>query len=724
MAIFTLEVAADGIAELRFDTPDARVNTFGRQALQELGERLGEIEEAVRGGRVKGVVFTSAKPDNFIAGADINVIGQLDSEEQAREAGTYGQDLFDRVQDLPVPTLAAINGSCVGGGLELALACDYRSAADSPKTQIGLPETQLGIIPGWGGTFRLPRIAGWEQATKMILAGSTVDADRALRYGIVDAVYPAAFFGEWTRKLFADLVAGKPAVARARSKATKRRRWLVERTGIGKALLFRTAKKQTLARVGTHYPAPLAALRVLAKTKRGKLRSRAARRRAMRVENRAFGALAYSPVCKNLTQIFFAREAAKKQAVLTDAAADYRVDQAAVLGAGVMGGRIAWLLAGRHVNVVMKDINWDAVAGGYQSASQAFARQQKRRKIDARQFNLGMNRIHGAVDYRSIGAPSLTIEAVVERIEVKQAVLAELEPLLSDDAIIASNTSALSIDQMAAALRRPERFVGMHFFNPVDRMPLVEVVQGAKTAPEVVGNITKLALRLGKTPVVVKDSPGFLVNRILLPYLNEAAVMLADKVDVVTVDRQYTDFGLPMGPYTLLDEVGIDVGSHVAKTLHSAFGDRVATAPFLDALTDRKDLLGKKGGAGFYLYQRGRKRATNPAMSALIAAQRPAGASTPSRSDILDRGLLSMVNEAARTLSEGVVGSAQELDLAMIMGTGFPPFRGGLLRWADSVGIAQVVARLRELAERYGKRFDPAPLLVELADRNGVFYSA
>ncbi len=724
--VFRLETDDAGIATLTFDSPGEKVNTFGTQAMREFDAHLAELEALAAAGTVKGVVFASAKDGNFIAGADIRLIADLASEERAREAASFGQRMFERIQDLPVPTLAAINGSCMGGGTELALACTYRIAADHPKTRIGLPETQLGVLPGWGGTFRLPRTVGWVLATKMILTGQALEPMRALKAGLVDAVYPPAFFDEWTAALFARLAAkgSDSSVERARAKAAKRRKWFLEKTGLGRRLVFRSAAKDLQKKTGGNYPAQTEALRVLKQTSRGGRSSRKARDRAARIESAAFGRLAVSEVSGNLIRIYFGQEALKRQDAVKHAHTDFAVRRAAVLGAGVMGGRIAWLFSSRDIPVVMKDIAWDAVHKGYQSAKDVYDQLVAKRKLDAREVNLRLNHIHGAVDYASIGRPDVVVEAVVERMEVKKAVLAELEGRISPDAIIATNTSALSVDEMAAVLQRPQRFAGMHFFNPVNRMPLVEVVRGSKSDPAVVGDLVNLSLRLGKSPVVVTDSPGFLVNRLLLPYLNEAAQMLSEGVDYLQADRLFTSFGMPMGPYTLLDEVGIDVGFHVAETLHQAFGERMATAPILDQVKAQPEFFGKKTGAGFYRYSRGKQTGVNPAMQDLVRkhAAKHGSARRPDSRDIFDRAMLNMVNEAAYALEAGIVGSAQELDMAMILGTGFPPFRGGLLRWADAEGTKKIADRLSALAEQYGSRFKPAPLLVQLAGSGARFH--
>ena len=738
----TLHVDDNRIATITVDRPGAKLNTFNQDVLEQLARHITTIKTRAIGGDggddgpIAGVLIKSGKAGSFIAGADINLIAGLETESAAQEASAAGQEVFSQLADLPVPTVALIDGVCLGGGLELALSCTYRIATDNSATRLGLPETQLGVLPGWGGTFRLPRTVGIEEAVKMILTGSPADAGKALRIGLVDLVYPAAFLEEWGKAALLEVVArgSHGQIERNRAKAAKRRKKLLEGNPLGRWILFSQARKNVISRTGGHYPAPLTAVNVLARTARGRRRRpepEHTRKRALQLEHHAFGRLAVTPECTELVRLFFAREAVKHHPVLEGTGKERVIRRAAVLGAGVMGGRIAWLFSKNDIPVVMKDIALDAVHKGYQSAKSVYDVLQKKRKLDAREAMLKLDLIHGTTEYAALGRPDVVVEAVVERMDVKTTVLQELESYISDTAIIATNTSALSVNEMAASLAHPERFVGMHFFNPVNRMPLVEVVRGRKSDDEVVAAVVRLALSLGKTPVVVDDSPGFIVNRLLLPYLNEAAMMLSEGVDIPAVDRIYTDFGMPMGPYTLLDEVGLDVGVHVADTLHAAFGDRMAVAEILEAIRGTATLLGKKGGAGFYRYTGSRQGDLNPEMVRLVANHRShvgSGASGPGKGslltdeDILDRGMLNMVNEAARVLEEKIVSGPQELDLAMIMGTGFPPFRGGLLRWADSRGIAGIRDRLNELSERYGERFTPAPLVEELADKGGSFY--
>ncbi len=448
----------------------------------------------------------------------------------------------------------------------------------------------------------------------------------------------------------------------------------------------------------------------------------------MAIELQHFAELAPARISKNLIQLYFGREGAKKHPDLKPEPTT-TVEESAVLGAGVMGGKIAWLLSKGDIPVVMKDIDWGAVQKGYQSARESYSHLEKRRKLDAREVNLKLHHITGTTSYDDIGDPDIVIEAVVERLDVKKRVLAELEEKVREDTVIASKTSALSITEMATVLKRPDRFVGMHFFNPVDRMPLVEVIAGEKSSPEAVSAVGRLAVRLDKTPVFVQNCAGFLVNRLLMPYLNEAVIMAEEGAEFTKVDTLLKNLGMPLGPFTLLDEVGIDVGHEVATTLHQAYGDRMKTGRLFEALEKANQseakLLGKKGGAGFYLY--GKDSKPNPAMRKLIgqAQERNGPAAKLSDFDSVHRPILTMLNEASRALDEGVVQSPAELDLALVLGTGFAPFRGGLLRYVDDeLGISRVHELLKEYAGRFGDRFAPAPLIERPAGQSRGYYQA
>ncbi len=711
VSAFNVEVK-DGVARLVFDLPGEKINVLRSSVLEELSgviARLGADRE------VKCLLVESAKPGVFVAGADLKELAAV--ADRASEVAGRGQEVMNAIEDLPFPTIAVIDGAALGGGLELALACRWRLASDEPSTSLGLPETTLGIIPGFGGTYRLPRTVGLSQALRMILTGRPVDARRALKMGLVDGCHPRGFLEDKARELAARLTAGKPPERRRRPLSVR----IVEGNPVGRAVIFRQARKDVLSKGGAHYPAPGEAIALVRKNRRG------SRDAAMRRESEAIGRLAAGPVARNLISIFFMREEAKKLSWKgahpgLEASPSRKISRAAVLGAGVMGGKIAWLFSKADIPVVMKDISWDAVQKGFESAYGVYKELGSKGRLDARQVNLKMHMISGAVDYGGLGSPDLVIEAVVENLAVKKKVLAEVEGRMGSRAILASNTSSLSITEMAGALSRPDRFLGMHFFNPPNLMPLVEIVPGPGTDPEAVNGACQAALALGKIPIVAADRPGFLVNRLLLPYLNECVRLAEEGADFTEVDRILHGFGWPMGPFRLLDEIGLDVGREVARILHAAYGPRAEPPAAMERLAGRKDMLGRKTGKGFYVYK-GKKAAPNHEIRALLAAGDGAGRGARlSPRDILHRPLLMMVNEAARALQEKAVSGPRELDLALILGAGFPPFRGGLLRYADEMGSTRVRDTLAEYNERLGERFSPAPLLESMIHDGKKFH--
>jgi 3-hydroxyacyl-CoA dehydrogenase/enoyl-CoA hydratase/3-hydroxybutyryl-CoA epimerase len=709
-AAFTLS-ERDGIAELVFDLPGEKLNILRGAVMEELAGILAALS---RRSDIRCLLLRSGKPGVFIAGADIHEIEALRDARAAEEKSRSGQEVFNTLADLPFPSVAVIDGAAVGGGLELALACTYRIVSDNHKTQLGLPETTLGIVPGFGGTYRLPRSVGLVQALSMILTGRPVDGPRAARIGLAHACYPAAFLDDRARELAAKIAGGGAFAARRIRGAIKR--WLAEGNPIGRAFVFRAARNDVDAKGGRHYPALQEALSLLRKS------AHASRARALELEHQALGRTASSRVCRNLVGLYFAREAARH--VRTPQGTSQpagKVSQAAVIGAGVMGGKIAWLFAHHDIPAVMKDVSWDAVQKGFRSAYETFQELTRRGRVDRRRVSMGMHRLSGAVEYASLGTPDAIIEAVVENLSVKKKVLAEVEAEVGAHALIASNTSSLSITEMAQALARPERFVGMHFFNPPSVMPLVEIIPGARTSPETVHRAAQLALDLGKTPIIVKDSPGFLVNRLLMPYLNECGSLVEEGADFRTVDRSLEEFGMPMGPFALIDEIGIDVAAHVAQILGNAFADRMTPSVLLSGVAGTGGLLGKKSGKGFYLYAKGKSHA-NPWIWQLFP--RSSARAPASHFDIIHRPLLAMLNEAARALEDGVASSARDVDLALILGTGFPPFRGGILRWAeDELGIGKAHEMLVLYAQTVGKRFTPALLVSRLSAESKSFSS-
>jgi len=712
----TFEIDSDGIGWITFDDPERSLNVLAEPVMRRFAEMLDDARAAGREGQVKVVVIRSGKPGSFIVGADVDEIAAIEDPSEAEQKIRLGQAILNDVETLPVPTVAAIHGTCLGGGVEVALACTHRLLSDAKKTKIGLPEVMLGILPTWGGTTRLPRLVGLQAALDLLLTGKQIDARKAQRIGFAAEVYPEHIFQE----MVGDFAQNAPERPRAGSqrKANLVTR-LLDGTALGRKLVLRTARKRVLSSTGGHYPAPLRILDILDKHQTGPLEQ------SLTAEASLAAELVVSAVSKNLVHVFHMREAARRGTSATSGDSTPRtVTNLGVLGAGIMGGGIAQLAAYNDVRVYMKDIRHDAVTGGLQHARQLFDKAVKRRKLSTREARQCMEIVTGGLEYHGLSAAELVVEAVVERMDVKRAVLRETEQNVDAACVLATNTSSLSVDEMADALERPERFCGMHFFNPVHRMPLVEVIRGSATDAVSIATVYAFALKLGKIPVVVGDGPGFLVNRILGPYLNEAGFLLGDGASVGQIDAQAKQFGMPMGPLRLIDEVGIDVSAHAGAALREGLGDRLTPSPALVALGET-ERLGRKGGRGFYLYdQKGREREIDESVYADLGASVPKERRKFRDRDIRARLVVQMINEAARALDQGIVRTAAEVDLAMIMGTGFPPFRGGLLRFADSLHPKGVLDRTRELETKHGARFEAADLLVELATSDRTFYEA
>ena len=703
---FHLEVGSDGIATLTFDLPGSRVNLFNRESLPELSDTVADLATRTE---IRCLVLLSGKSQGFIAGADVNQIAAATDPQEVREAIELGQGLFQKWSDLPFPTVAAIEGICVGGGTELALASTFIVASDRADTKIGLPETKLGIIPAWGGCTRLPRRVGLTNSLDIILAGKNVRARKALKIGLADALFPQEAFLPLTREFAERAANGGPETDERADLKTL----LLERNPVGRRVVFDQARKQTLEKTGGHYPAPLRALEVIRVGLEDGMPA------GFEAEARAGSELATAAVSKNLIHIFHLMEGAKKDEQYPGVGAEIR--KAAILGAGVMGGGIAQILADKaDLPVRIKDINEESLAGGMEHAAGLFRKQLERRWIRRPEMLTKMNLLRPTLDYGGFGSTDLVVEAIVENLDIKKSVFAELAGVVRDDTVLASNTSSLSIDAIAGDIPAPERVVGMHFFNPVDKMPLVEVVVGQRTGARAVETILTLTRRLGKTPVVVQDGPGFLVNRILGFYLLEALWLLTEGNRIDTIDKAMTDWGMPMGPLALSDDVGLDVGRKVAHILHDAFGDRLPLPEWLDDFDD-PERLGRKTGRGYYLYERGKRQGPDPEVYSRLGLD-PAGGATD-RAAMADRMALAMVNEAALCLEEGIVRNAHDLDLAMIMGTGFPPFRGGLCRWADARGLKSVIGDLERLRESVGPRFTPVEPL-RAAEAAGGLYAA
>lgn len=698
-----LQVPDNGLATLTFDLPEKKVNVFTLQVLEEFQTLLQELSTRRD---IDVLVLLSGKPGTFIAGFDIEEIAGVTDPVQAEEGSRVGHRLFDSWSRLPFATIAAVQGTCLGGGTELCLASDSIVISDRSDIRIGLPEVRLGIVPAWGGCSRLPHRVGITAALDIILAGKAIDPRKALKIGLADALLPDAGFPHYVHQFAAGIVAGQRPAKRNRDLKAA----LLEGNPLGRNLVFNQARKQVLKKTGGHYPAPLRAIEVVEVAVTQGLEA------GLEAEARATGELAVSSVSKNLMHVFRLMEGAKNTPLPAE---PQPIRAAAVLGAGTMGGGIAQLLADRlDVPIRLKDVATEPLAKGLAHASRLFDKQIERRRLSRSEAKRKMNLLHPTLDYSGLERADLVIEAIVEILEVKQSVFADVAERVSDETILASNTSSLSIDLIGEDTPQPQRVIGMHFFNPVHRMPLVEVVCGQATSDRAVSTVVELSRRLGKTPVIVKNGPGFLVNRLLGFYMTESLWLLEEGNSVESIDEAMTQWGMPLGPLALIDEVGIDVAIKVAHILAAAFGDRLPLPPWTDRLTET-GRLGTKSAAGIYRYSGGQRQGPDPEIRGLLGLASPTASS--SAADLVDRLVLPMVNEAARCLDEEIASSAGDVDLAMIMGTGFPPFRGGLCRWADSQDLKEVVSILEVFATNVGERYRPAAALSHAAEAGGLY---
>ncbi len=708
---FRFEMLENHIGLITFDLVGEKVNKFNTPVMQELDILLDDL---AKNQELKCLMIQSNKKGIFIAGADIKEIVTITDLDKGIAVSSQGHLVFDKLAALPFPTIAVIDGACMGGGTELSLACTYRLATDNPRTKIALPEVNIGLFPGWGGTQRLPRLIGLQRSLDIILTGRNLDGLGAYRKGLVDKVIPKEQVKQAALLFANDVVSGVDVLAKSRSRRKQKGLMplILEKNPFGRALVYRIAKKNVLKKTKGHYPAPLSALKAV---KKGLRKSLA---KGMEIEAQLFGPMIISPVSKNLIKIFFWTEGIKKENGTTNPDVSTQpVKKAASLGAGVMGGGIAQLFASRHIPIRVKDINYDAVSKAYQQAATVLKGKLKRRRISKLEFQQILERITGTVDYSGFKTVDFIVEAIVEDIDIKKNVFSELEKHINEDTIVVSNTSSLRIDDMAPAFKYPQRFAGMHFFNPVHMMPLVEVIRGKNTSDETVATTFQLAKKLGKTPIVVGDGPGFLVNRLLLPYMVEAVALLEEGQTPEELDLALEKFGMPMGPIELFDEVGIDVAFKVAKILAVTMGDRMAESDMLQKLVDDKR-LGKKTGLGFYKYE-GKKKISDPTIRTYIDLKNK---SNLSEEGLINRMVYPMINEAARCLDEKIASRPQDVDLGMIFGTGFAPFRGGLLSYADTEGISKVYETLQSLSESGNGRFKPSSALESIYKSGKGFY--
>ncbi len=695
-----------GILAVIFDRPRERVNLLTPAILEALNRLL---DEARSHADLRGILFASAKPGMFIAGMDVDRIARVEDAQQGAEAARFGQSVFQKIAELQRPSVCVIRGTCLGGGTELALACTYRIASDGPEVRIGLPEVKLGIVPGFGGCQRLPRLVGLTVALDLILSGRALDARGAEKIGLVDRVVPQAYLQRESVRLLKRAIDGKETKGRERAWHAR----LPEKIGPLRSLILKQARKRAGAKVNPRdYPAPFKAIEAIEAAFTHPLTA------GLDLEARIVGELIASRTSKNLMWLFKSQTALKSQrsGLL---AVPRKIRRMGVVGAGIMGGGIAQLAADKGIPVRLKDVQYRAILSALQTAQGIWQRKLRRRRITRREMTQKMGFISTTLDETGLKHVDLVVEAVVENLEIKQEVLAALERRMDERSVFASNTSSLPISDIAARALHPQRVVGMHFFNPVHRMPLVEVIAGRRSSPEAIATVQALAVKMGKVPIIVRDGPGFLVNRILTFYMNEAISLLSEGVRIGAADGAMKAFGMPMGPFEVLDEVGLDTAKHVGEVLSAGLGKRVGgDGSLLDALVSA-GRRGKKNGRGLYRYKDGRRTSPDGDVYGLVGAPTPR--ELPPET-LQERMVLAMVNEAAYCLEEAVVREPRDVDVGMVMGTGFPPFRGGVLRHADTIGIPLVVDRLSRLADAHGERFRPAESLQKMVRDQRRFY--
>jgi 3-hydroxyacyl-CoA dehydrogenase / enoyl-CoA hydratase / 3-hydroxybutyryl-CoA epimerase len=718
----------DGVAILTLDLPGEPVNTLS-PATGALFDSA--LSRALEDTAVRAVVFISGKPDGFVAGADVRWLGSLQTKEDGEKASREGQAGFTRLAAYPKPVVAAIHGACLGGGLEWALACSYRICTESPKTQLGLPEVQLGLLPGAGGTQRLPRLIGIAEALDIILTGKSVRPSKARKLGLVDEVVPVPILLDVALMRARALADGSlkvdrthrgdsaPAhgIAAALSALGRKETWTelaLEDNPLGRAFLFDQARKQLLKRTRGHYPAPEKALEVVRTGAEKGLEA------GLKAEAAAFGELLVTDVSRRLREIFFATTELKRDRGVADASVKAKpVHKLAILGGGLMGGGIAYVSAvTAGIPVRIKERDDAAVGRALAHVRKELQGQVDKRRLTARQLDSRMSHVTAGTDFAGFSRADVVVEAVFEDLTLKLKLRDEVEAATGEGSIFASNTSSIPITKLAAGARRPTQVIGMHYFSPVEKMPLLEVITHAGTAPWVTASCVALGKQQGKTVIVVKDGPGFYTSRILAPYLNEAAHLLLDGAEVRAVDEALVDFGFPVGPYQLLDEVGIDVGEKVAHVLQAAFGERMAAPEAMVALV-KDGRLGRKAKKGFYTYD-GKKKTVDETVYAVLPGttkRRPV-----TKEEVVERCVYPLVNEAIRCLEEGILRSPRDGDIGAVFGLGFPPFRGGPFRFVDAFGAAALASRLESLASKLGPRFEPAALLREKAAKGERFY--
>ncbi|MGR5170826.1 fatty acid oxidation complex subunit alpha FadJ [Vibrio owensii] len=697
---FSLKIDEQNIAWLAIDVPNEKMNTLQAAFADEMKEIFAQLKDT---SGVKGMIIHSLKPDNFVAGADVRMLEACTTASEAEALAKQGQELFQQLSDLPYPVVAAIHGPCLGGGLELALACDYRVCTDSDNTRLGLPEVQLGLLPGSGGTQRLPRLIGLLPSLDLILTGKQLRAKKAKKLGVVDACVPETILLDVAEQL---IEKGKNKGNKKQSTKEK----LMSGSGLGRKFVFEQAAKKTNEKTRGNYPATVAILEVIQHgLEKGFVQGQ-------ELEAKRFGELVMSSESKALRSIFFATTEMKKE---NGAEAEpVAVNRVGVLGGGLMGAGISHVsVAKAKVPVRIKDVSNDGVLNALNYNYKLFEKQRKRRIISKAGLQSKMLQLSGGIDFTSFNHIDVVIEAVFEDLDLKQTMVADIEANAKPETIFATNTSSLPIHKIAEKAERPENIVGLHYFSPVEKMPLVEVIPHETTSEATISTVVALAKKQGKTPIVVKDKAGFYVNRILAPYMNEAAHILLANEPIEQLDGALLDFGFPVGPITLLDEVGVDIGAKIMPILVNELGERFKGPDVFDTLLNdgRK---GRKSGKGFYTYK-GKKKEVDKSVYKLLNLTPE---SKLSDNDIALRCVLPMLNEAVRCLDDGIIRSPRDGDIGAIFGIGFPPFLGGPFRYMDQFGLKELVEKMNEFASKYGDRYAPCDGLLTRAGEGRNFY--
>ena len=710
--LLRLDVDESGVATVWIDDPRDTVNKISRATLDGLSEVLGILEQM---DDLTGVVFISAKDDSFIVGADLQMIDNIDTPAEARALCRRGHRLLRRVDTLSVPTVAAIEGPCMGGGLEMILGCDYRLASTHEDTKLALPEIKLGLIPGGGGTQYLPRLVGVQQALTLMLTGKNVYPEKARSIGLVDALTHSAGLYEASKRAARQLAAGTLTVARNSQSLGER---LLESTPVSRRILYHQAERRAQQRTNDNYPAPS---RLIDAVRTG---MEAGLDNGLDAEQWHFGELICTPESEALVQLFFARQAAQDPPV-ADTPMD--VKRVGILGAGLMGGGIANVSAGNGLEVVLKDRTRSLAVQGKQRVWAAMEEKRKKGIVNRFARDQAIERVVPTASNERMACCDVVIEAVPEDLDLKHQVLSAVDEVTSQETVLATNTSSIPVSEIAEGVANPERVIGMHYFSPVGEVPLVELIPTEQTTDAALSTAFDLVQKQGKTAIVVGDGPGFYTTRILSLYLNEALLLLEEGADVAMVDDLMRDCGFPMGPFELLDFVGIDVASKITQVMADHLSsDRVDISDIAARLADR-NLLGRKTDLGFYRYDPGegdsgqeRGEVNEDIYRSFGNARR----TTPAPVTVRDRLLLTLVNEAVHCLSEGILHSSTDGDLGAVFGLGFPPHLGGPFRYIEQRGTGHITRRLGDLSYRFGRRFEPASLLVEHENSGTPFHAS